>query len=99
MKIAINNSYGGFHLSEEAVNFLKEKGINDEEELYNLIYGNVKRNDSLLIEAVEKFECNNFLSSIEIVKIPDRATDWTVNEYDGNESVIYVLDGKLHYAY
>jgi len=100
MKVAINRNYGGFHLSDEAVEFLKKKGINDEEELYGLIYGEFKRNDPLLIETIESVEhVNNIFSSIEIVEIPDEATDWVINEYDGSETVLYVLNGKIKYAF
>lgn len=100
MKIAINNNYGGFELSKESVEFLKGKGINDENELYGLTYGEFERNDPLLIETIEKVELvKNPNSSIEIVEIPDEATDWTINEYDGLETVIYVLNGKIKYAF
>lgn len=99
MKIAINRNYGGFHLSEEAVEFLKKKGI-DEEDAFDYIYGDIKRDNSLLIETIESVEyVNNTFSSIEIVEIPDEATDWTINEYDGLETVIYVLNGKIKYAF
>lgn len=33
-----------------------------------------------------------------IVKIPEEATDFRIQEYDGKESVIYVLNGKIYNA-
>ena len=30
--------------------------------------------------------------------IPDNATDWDIEDYDGNETLIYVVDGKIHYC-
>jgi nitroreductase len=35
---------------------------------------------------------------LEVVEIPDTATDWEIDEYDGWESVVYVVNGKLHHA-
>ena len=99
MKVAINRNYGGFHLSDEAVEFLKKKGINDEAELYGLTWGQFKRTDPLLIEVIEKVENKNPLSSIEIIEIPDESTDFDINEYDGCESVIYVLNGKIKHIW
>lgn len=32
-----------------------------------------------------------------VVEIPDNATDWELDEYDGLESIIYVADGKIHH--
>jgi hypothetical protein len=32
------------------------------------------------------------------VAIPDEATDWELDEYDGFERVTYVVGGKLYHA-
>lgn len=37
-------------------------------------------------------------SYLHVVEIPDEATDYVIEAYDGPEWVIYVLDGKLYYA-
>jgi len=34
---------------------------------------------------------------VQVVEIPDTTTDWEINNYDGMESVIYVVDGLLHH--
>lgn len=87
MKIVINGCYGGFRVCDWAC---KELGIKGYEE---------SRTNESLIDMIERFgsECiSGEYSILEVVEIPDEATDWMINEYDGNETVIYVLDGKLH---
>ena len=88
MKIVLNKCYGGFGLDEE----LAEK--------YGIDEWSVDRSDAKLIELVEKYgeDAGGSHSELEIVEIPDEATDWEIDEYDGFESVIYVVDGKIHHA-
>ena len=87
MKIVINNDYGGFGLdvSEKGKQLIKLANKLGEE-----------RTNQVLVEFVENNpdECGDLV----VVTIPDKATDWTIWECDGLEEVIYVLDGKLHYA-
>lgn len=33
-----------------------------------------------------------------VIELPDNTTDYMVTEYDGWESIIYVVDGKLYEA-
>lgn len=40
---------------------------------------------------------NGKTSAYGIVEIPDNVTDWEISEYDGWESVVYVLDGKIYH--
>jgi len=91
MKIVINGCYGGFGLSKRV---MKALGIEHEYE--------VARTDKRLIELVERcgsdYVSRGDCTSLEVVEIPDEATDWTIREYDGLETIIYVVDGKLHYA-
>lgn len=86
MKMVINCTYGGFRLPKKFC------------ELYGMgPYSSIDRTDKRLISYVET---NNDIdcSSLCIVEIPDTATDWALNEYDGAETVIYVVDGKIQYA-
>ena len=55
-----------------------------------------KRTDPELVAFVEEHpaECGDLV----VVEIPDTATDWQIDEYDGLETVIYVVDGKIHRA-
>ena len=85
MKIVINNDYGGFGL----LNW------DDDDQFSDIVkkYEN-DRTNPVLVAVVE----NNHIGDLVVVEIPDGATDWIINEYDGLETVIYVLNGKIYYA-
>lgn len=36
---------------------------------------------------------------LKIVNVPENNTDWVIKEYDGNEYIICVVDGKLNFIY
>lgn len=40
---------------------------------------------------------NSDFSKLEVVSIPNEVTDYEINEYDGMESIICVIDGKLYH--
>ena len=89
MKIVINDCFGGYGLSED---FLEK---------YGKEFRELKRNDPQLVAAIEEFgedESSDYFARLRIVEIPDDCTDYYVHEYDGVEDVIYVKDGKLHWA-
>lgn len=84
MKMVINANYGGF-------------GLDVAEQYENWVYNFTgDRFNTELVEFVETHpdECGD----LAIVIIPDEATDWEMDEYDGWESVIYVLNGKIVHA-
>ena len=58
------------------------------------------RNNPELINVVETLgdEVNTRSSELAVVEIPETATDWEINEYDGFETVTYVLNGKIFHA-
>lgn len=91
MKMVINRSYGGFGLSEEAYKFL---GL--EWDGYGFKY-RYDRTDEKLISCVKALgdKVNGDYSELKVVRIPDNATDWRLEEYDGFESITAVVDGKL----
>lgn len=97
MKIAINCCWGGFSLSKEAAEIL---GC-DEHLRYKDDDGHrkeISRSDERLISLIEEKGsefCSGSSAEIGIAVIPDEATDWRMFEYDGSESVIYVLNGKM----
>ena len=88
MKLVINACYGGFGISKkwEAKNCEKDCKENC-------------RECAKLIRAIEEKEnVNDDFSKLAVVEFPNEATDYELLEYDGIESLLYVLDGKIRYA-
>ena len=89
MKMIINDCYGGFGVRQEV---LDELELNDfsEEEL---------RTAARLIEEIENGkDVSDDYAELKVIEIPDESTDYYLDEYDGLEFVIYVVDGKLNWA-
>lgn len=82
MKIVVNTDYGGFSL-----------GCPEWVWDYSSID---KRTAPKLVNFVEKHP--DSCGDLKVKTIPDEATDWDLFDYDGHETVVYVLDGKLHYV-
>ena len=84
MKIVINANFGGYgcDVSEQYV------------DLVDRYEGD--RTNSELVAFVENHpdDCGD----LAVMTIPDNATDWDIQDYDGNEDLIYVVDGKIHYC-
>ena len=89
MKIVINKCFGGFGLSEKAKEILSIDNSFDEYQ--------IDRNDPKLIEVVETLgdEANGNYARLRVVNIPDDSTDWEIDEYDGAEKVLFVVNGKI----
>ena len=52
----------------------------------------------MLIKLIESgVDCDGDFAKLEVVEIPDNTTDYEFDEEDGYESIIYVVDGKIHY--
>ncbi|MBR4599727.1 MAG: hypothetical protein IKO39_06745 [Treponema sp.] len=83
MKIVISKAHCGFIFPNEYKKLSEEFCFESQNDL---------RTDPELIELVENGCSNPFL---EVVEIPDEATDWELNEDYGWETITYVLDGKL----
>ena len=96
MKIVVNKRYGGFGLSKEAREMLKDL-VGDKFDLLNY-YDKAWRTDKNLITVVETLgdNANSKFAKLVVVKIPNKSTDWDLEEYDGLEDIIYVVDGKIH---
>lgn len=87
MKLVINNCYGGMSEAHKALRadpeFVKkvEGGYDGEgEEEFNL------RGRPFYIGRLEH---------LVVVEIPDEATDYYIEDYDGVETVVYVVNGKI----
>lgn len=94
MKIVINRCFGGFSLPSYFC------------EIYELDkYDDIDRADARLVEFLESYfaatgknSYSESFSKLVVEEIPDNSTDWHIDDYDGAESIIYVVDGKLHWA-
>jgi ABC-type transporter Mla MlaB component len=82
-RIAINEDYGGFGLSDEAIEAIaKRKGVKYVDTF------DLSRDDADMIAVIEELgdsACSRY-SSIKIVDIPDDV-DWIIQDYDGIEWV------------
>ena len=87
MRIVINVDFGGFSLPTE---FCKKYNMNE--------YDDIERTDERLIKFVmsHKNSVKVYCGRLVAEEIPDNATDYMIFEYDGAESIYYVLDGKIH---
>lgn len=82
MKLVISRSYNGFFYSGRHWRLVHD--------CYN------DRGNLTLVKMVEKFP-EQFIGLV-VVNIPEKATDYTIEEFDGFEVVFYVVDGKIHKA-
>ena len=89
MKMIINACFGGFGVREDVEKKLGLDSMREDE---------IRTNPELIamIEAGE--DVDGYCAELKVVEIPDSATDYYLDEYDGAESIIYVLNGKLHWA-
>ena len=92
MTFILNKCYGGWSISDFA---MEQLGLDsnypdmdevDEKKLAELIneYGSEK--------------CSGHSAKLKVIEIPDNATDWDIEDYDGIERIVYVVNGKLNYA-
>lgn len=91
MKMIINDCFGGFGIRQEILEKFKLTMYPEGDDI-------VRTNPQLIkmIEAGE--DISDDYASLKVVEIPDESTDYFLDEYDGLESIIYVLNGKLHWA-
>lgn len=90
MKFVLNKCFGGASLSDWAV---KQLNLDSP---YGADYDSPEVID--LIECYGSEKVSGEYALLKIIEIPDIATDWEVEDYDGFESVTYVVDGKIHHA-
>ena len=85
MKIVINKAFGGFAVPNEVADILGCDTYPLENEDMEI------RTSAELIDWVKV----NPDSPLSIVDLPDEITDFEIDEYDGWENIIAVLDGKI----
>jgi len=83
MKIVINNCFGGFGISEKALDRYNELANTKLESYYGM-----DRADPFLVQVVEELgaDADNVYSELKIVDVPDDVK-WYIHEYDGLEAV------------
>ena len=86
MEIIINACFGGFGLSELALN--KYRLLSGNPDIYDY---KISRTDSILIEIVKELgeSANGNYAELRIIEIPNDI-DWEIQEYDGMERVVEV---------
>lgn len=81
MDIVVNRTWGSFKIPTEIAN---KRGLS--------VYDDIDRTDKELVNWA-----NTNTSSLHVFSIPDEATDWEISDYDGMETIIYVVDGKIYH--
>ena len=100
MKVVINSCFGGFSLSEKAMNRLielasgelkkklveRKKRRDQSKRGITGYYPDIPRNHPLLIKVVEELgdKASGRFACLEVVEIPDDV-EWQIEEYDGSE--------------
>lgn len=86
MKFVLNKCYGGFGLSDWAEEQMGcSEPYRDDPKFITLVTNHGKR-------------VSGGCAALVVVEIPDNTTDYEIDEYDGFESITYVVDGKIHHA-
>jgi hypothetical protein len=88
-KILVNLDFGGFDLEDEYY---------DDFEARTNGLGDIREDEKLIALVEQGIDIGDDLADIGIAEIPDNATDYYINEYDGKEEVLYVLDGRICFA-
>lgn len=84
MKLVINGTYGGYGY-----------GVADEFEALVEKY----EDDRIAPELIAFVENHpDDCGDLNVVEIPDESTDYLIDEYDGAETVYYVVGGKIYTA-
>ena len=89
MKIVINKTFGGFHYPEK---FCDRYSL-DRYDWMDYMDNDEYRFHDILIDWVEKNPQDS--EGLCVVRIPSNATDWQIYDYDGLESIICVVNGKI----
>lgn len=86
MKVVIHRGFGSFWLPKDYREKLQIENFWEE----------TTRINPVLVDTLEKDQDTRKAFGLVIVEVPESATDWTIIEYDGNEYIIYVKDGRMY---
>ena len=91
MEIILNKCYGGLSFSQEA---LERAGFNWENDRYN----DDLRHSLRMIDVVREMgdAAGEYYSKPVVITIPEEATDYKLMSQDGFETILYVVNGKIH---
>lgn len=105
MKVLINGGYGSFSPAGPLKEWGERCGVKDhwDEVVWDgmmpeAIINRTSPNAIRIVEELGSEAVSGPSSHIEVVEIPNNVTDWQINDYDGSESIIYVVDGKIHWV-
>lgn len=87
-KIVINSCYGGFGLSDEALELIAQRKNTTD----RISHWGLKRDDADLIAVIEELgtAAEGHCSELKIEEF-DEGVEYTISEYDGSESVEYYI--------
>lgn len=88
-RIVINDCYGGFSLSDDAVALYRAYANLTEKHFYSR---DVRRDDPILLKVIDQLGakyCSGSCANLKVVEIPD-GVEWEIKEYDGDEHVAEV---------
>jgi len=85
MKVVINGCFGGFGLSDDALDEYKSRSDITDPDFY---YYDIPRDCPVLVAMVEEqgTAINGAFSDLKVVEIPD-GINWYIEDYDGREHV------------
>lgn len=85
MKVLINKCFGGFSVSQYAIDRFNERTGYNVRSCYAL---EEHRDDPVLIDIVEELGemANGFCAKLVIAEVPD-GYDYSINDYDGMETI------------
>lgn len=87
MKVIRNTCYGGFGLSDEAIDLFNQRSGEPVID-YISSFDDKIRSNPILVQIVEELgeEADGFCARLEVVEIPD-GTNYYISDYDGVETI------------
>lgn len=94
MKFVIHADWGSYSIPKTVKEKFDEFNVKYDESIFNPDGSFEVRTNNFFIEYVEQSHDPYY----KIVNVPDNFTDYTIFDYDGKETLIYVVDGKIYEA-